>query len=627
MSDINSSTSPIETQENVGADYDFDSVKRIPFYFGSEDKPLLGWLHTTDSKQHSNTGVIICPPLAVEYMNSYRSMRYVADYFALAGIPALRFDYHGTGDSSGVEEDEDRLESWQWSIDQAIEQLKTITGCTKYGLFGFRIGATLAALVAERIPVEFLILWATLNSGKKYIREIKLIQKTGKIQSNDNDDLLLEAGGMGYWEQTANDISKINLMNITPRAKRILVIPRDEQTTDTELYDVWKENDLCVDRVNLIGSTLMLVDAHLTVVPHQSIQDIVQWVQKDLDKNLITNKIQTITQNHPTSANINHASHSQKIALQDNSTVKESILYFGAKNENIAILTETDKSKDSNLPTVLILNSGANHRVGPSRLYVSIARELSLMGFRCLRIDVPGIGDSIISSQALENIEYINSSSHKILEATKALTPNPLNNDFILMGLCSGAYFSFHAALELSGVTIAESILINPLTFYWEEGMTADTSPTKDFSIWNWYKHAITNQDSWIKLIQGKIDYKSLATAIQNRIIMKFTSSFKYLKHTETLKNINKHREQLPADLIKITDKNIQIQFILSRSDPGHDILMTNAGKTIKKLQRSNKIDIKFIEDADHTFSKYKPRRNLIYTITQHFKEKINKNN
>ncbi|VAW92768.1 hypothetical protein MNBD_GAMMA23-344 [hydrothermal vent metagenome] len=598
----------------------FYSVKRYPFYFGSKEKPLLGWLHTTSAQQHSSTGIIICPPLAVEYMNSYRSLRYIADYFALAGIPAIRFDYHGTGDSSGIEEDDNRLDNWLWSINQAIEQLKTLTGCEKFGLFGFRMGATLASLVAKTTPTEFLILWAALDSGKKYIREIKLLQMTSKIQPNNQNESLLEAGGMGYWAQTADDLGKINLTKMTPQAKRILIVPRDEQATDTKLLQAWKQHDLNIEQINDVGSAQMLVDAHQTIVPHQAIQNVIQWVQKDLDKNTISNPIQSIQQKIARYADITHINGCSSTS-QENQTVRESIFYYGADNQHFAILTETEKSKKSALPTVIIANSGANHRVGPSRLYVLIARELSLMGFRCLRVDVPGIGDSIAPNQELENIEYITSSSKRILEVIEALQCNS-NSQFILMGLCSGAYFSFHAALDLTKINITESILINPLTFYWDEGMSEHNSPTKHFSTWNWYKKALASPNSWIKLLKGKIDFKSLFQAVKNRVEIRLMSKLSHITQNETVKNANKHRHQLGLDLAKIANNNTHIQFILARNDPGYDILMTNAGKTVKKLQKTNKINIAFVENADHTFSKYKPRCKTIHTLVQLLKDR-----
>ena len=189
------------------------------------------------------------------------------------------------------------------------------------------------------------------------------------------------------------------------------------------------------------------------------------------------------------------------------------------------------------------------------------------------------------------------------------------------MGLCSGAYFSFQAALKLQDLNISECILINPLTFYWDKNTSEDNSPTKEFRIWNWYKKAITSQHSWKKLLKGQIDFKGLIAAIKNRLQTKLTSKYKY--QSSTVKNRNKHKQQLASDLSSIAAKGTTIQFLLSRNDPGYDILITHAGRTVKKLQKRNLLNINFIENADHTFSKYIPRSDLIKIIHKNFKIKI----
>ena len=605
---------------NNNQEIEFTKIKRTPLYFGSEDKPLLGWLHTSNSHNNSQTGLILCQPLAIEYMNAYRSMRYVADYFALAGIPTIRFDYHGTGDSVGIEEDKDRLDDWIWSIKQAASTLKEITKCVNLGLFGFRMGATLATLFAEHEEVDFLVLWAALNNGKKYIREIKLLQMTNKIQPSDSSSNLLEAGGMGYWPQTKTSIEKINLTTITPKSKNILIIPRDEQISDTELYDDWQNKGLNVEKENFIGSSLMLVDSHFTEVPHETIQSIVNWVDSKNKGDFAPSEIK-LEQPKSTSTfyhrNINYQNEPRY-----KEKITEKIFYYGESSRNFAILTEPKKVQNTQLPTILISNAGANHRVGPSRLYTLIARELGLLGFTCLRLDVPGIGDSISPSLKNENIEYIESPSTHLKNIADKLMSDNDSSEFIFMGLCSGAYFSFHAALELDELDISEAILINPLTFYWEQGTTIENSPTKGFSNWNWYKLALTKPTSWIKLAKGNIDFKSLYMAIKNRITTKLKLNF-LPSFTQKQNNFDMHKQQLAMDLTKITDRNIHLQFVLARNDPGYDILTTNAGRKLSKLRKQNKINIEFIENADHTFSKYKPRQDVIDFIINHFKEKL----
>src|SRR6185295_20136065 len=44
----------------------------------------------------------------------------------------------------------------------------------------------------------------------------------------------------------------------------------------------------------------------------------------------------------------------------------------------------------------ILLNAGVIHRVGPSRLYVYLARELAALGCVAARFDHSGIGDSTV---------------------------------------------------------------------------------------------------------------------------------------------------------------------------------------------------------------------------------------
>jgi len=56
----------------------------------------LGWLHSDGG---SNRGVVICPGGDYEALSIHQTFRVLADRIAAAGLPTLRFDYPGTGDS------------------------------------------------------------------------------------------------------------------------------------------------------------------------------------------------------------------------------------------------------------------------------------------------------------------------------------------------------------------------------------------------------------------------------------------------------------------------------------------------------------------------------------------------
>jgi len=622
----------------------FSTIQRTPFYFGKPDKPLMGWVHTAKDVPPQTSCVLICPPLALEYMNSYRSLRHVADYFALAGIPAMRFDYHGTGDSSGTNLDENRMPDWLSSIELAYHHIQKITGINKVGLFGFRMGATFGAITAEKIAYDFMVLWDPIERGKRFVREIKTLQKTSAI-AEDDSHTLLEAGGGVYWQATAKAIQSINLTDCKPMASRILVIPGDSLSINRKLLDSYESKGVLTEQLSLEGSSNMLVDAHLTKVPHQSITKMVSWVQTSLTSTQsskgnsnIYDSEQQATPNLSgiqsealikQSCQITYSGNDPESYNKQDFKVNETLIYFGEQHDRFAIETEPVKGRNKQLPIVVISNSGTNHRVGPSRLYVQLARQLAGLGFLVYRIDLPGIGDSIADNRSDENIEYQDMGSQEILAFISKISRQHKGAEFVITGLCSGAYFSFHTAKDSNQQNIAEIIMINPLTFYWEKGMTADSSPARNFSAWNWYKKAILSPTSWKKLFSGNIKYTYLIRIIYQRLKIKiqllwgslFAFKFALLKRKANDGTINAIKNDLGLDLESIS-KTTQLSFLFSRSDPGYDLLTTLGGAKVRRMIKSKKIRIEFVENADHTFSKLVPRQKAIISIIEHLKNR-----
>jgi hypothetical protein len=73
------------------------------------------------------------------------------------------------------------------------------------------------------------------------------------------------------------------------------------------------------------------------------------------------------------------------------SAVREEALSFGDGGRLFGILSEPGRGART---AVIFLNADANHRVGPNRLYVSLARDLAARGYPAFRFDVGGLGDS-----------------------------------------------------------------------------------------------------------------------------------------------------------------------------------------------------------------------------------------
>src|SRR5271169_3217157 len=72
-------------------------------YFDSGKQTLFGWLHRPPAAATANLGLVICKPFGYEALCSHRGLRAFAEAAAALGIPTLRVDYLGTGDSAEID--------------------------------------------------------------------------------------------------------------------------------------------------------------------------------------------------------------------------------------------------------------------------------------------------------------------------------------------------------------------------------------------------------------------------------------------------------------------------------------------------------------------------------------------
>lgn len=145
--------------------------------------------------------------------------------------------------------------------------------------------------------------------------------------------------------------------------------------------------------------------------------------------------------------------------------MNERAIRFGAHNALVGVLTEPSEP-DAERPTIVFLNSGILHHVGASRLYVRLARRLADLGFRSLRFDLAGVGDSEPRRDALGPME---SALRDGAEALDYLARTRGADQFVLAGLCSGSDMAFHLALRdprVTGIVNLDAWAYRTLRYY-----------------------------------------------------------------------------------------------------------------------------------------------------------------
>jgi len=596
-------------------------VRRTPLYFGPDNDSLFGWYHTPQLRAAFRTALVICPPVGYEYVHAHRGLRHLADSLAASGLPVLRFDYHGTGDSGGLNQDPDRLADWLESIRQAIRAIRDLSTCDEVGLIGLRMGASFAAMIAAEMDVGPLVLWEPCIQGRRFVRELKALHMTASSQPDESAQETgdIESAGFVITAQTARDLGEIKLREIKPRATRILICQRDDLPEDNSLREAWSAQGLSVEQIRFTGYADLMAETHFTRVPVQAIADIDAWLCRQAVPPAAgaSEEPASVMARQQARIGLRHYLQSDQTAtaLQE---FEEHVLRFGDDGALFGIVSQPLSSQWQQHPTIILLNSGSVHHIGPHRLYVFLARHFAQLGFRSLRLDLSGIGDSVIADPDSENHPYTRTATRDTAAALVALKQAHPQTDFVLMGLCSGAYASFHVALDIIGERISECVLINPLTFYWKEGMTLAIPSEAHYRQWSDYRQSMRKLDKWLKLLRGQVGIREILHTVLERLRILVGLQWKAVKKRLIFKKSRQTgRGDLAEDLHKIAELERHISFIFSEHDPGYDLLITNAGAMVKKLQRQHRLSLQTISRADHTFSKNAARQVVIDSLSR----------
>jgi alpha-beta hydrolase superfamily lysophospholipase len=586
------------------------TVEREPLYFDQSrsrggEGPIFGWYHSSPGALQADCVAVICGPIGHEYTRTHRTMRHLADRLAEHGVPAVRFDYHGMGDSPGDEQDADRVAYWQASIRAAIRQARALSGRSRVCLVGVRLGATMAARVASETPVDLLVLWNPVTKGRSFVRELQAIAMSAARTATDCDGGL-ESAGFVMSAGTLDVLRGIDLMNTTYDVNdRALVLGRDDLATDQSLCEHLVAGGVACDYERVPGWLGMVADHQFTVVPDAALETIAQWVESNT---------RTWEGRSAPTPSARRGTNEFSFALDNGKSVRveEQACRFGEDGHLFGVLSRSTPPNDR--PAIIMLNAGAIHHVGPNRLYVTLARQLSAKGFACLRIDLEGLGDSVLRVEGRENHPYPLTAVDDVNAAIEFLRQRGYTR-FVTLGLCSGSHTAFHSALKLQDQAIDELILINPWVFYWVEGMSLDTS--RLFEDVAAYKKSMKDPARWKRLLRGDVDLLRIVkvgVAHARTMVQSKARTWGEVLGLGTDSRLSK-------DLKKLFAK-CRVAIFVADGDPGRDILMNDARRTATKALRTGMLRLEVIAGADHTFSQSKPRKDLVERLLAHLTQR-----
>lgn len=173
------------------------------FFFDAGGRRLYGFLHRPDPPVEApGAGLVFLDPWGEEKVRNHRLLVNLARGLAEAGVPVLRFDFFGYGDSAGDFE-EAVLGTMVDDTRHALGLLRERCGVRRTGLFGPRFGGAVALEAClEHRAADFLVLADPVLDAQAYFYKLLRSNLTSQLLIHDKvvrdrDHLVadLESGG------------------------------------------------------------------------------------------------------------------------------------------------------------------------------------------------------------------------------------------------------------------------------------------------------------------------------------------------------------------------------------------------------------------------------------------------
>jgi len=253
--------------------------------------------------------------------------------------------------------------------------------------------------------------------------------------------------------------------------------------------------------------------------------------------------------------------------------MKETVLRFGPNKGLMGILTNPDNCL-ADSPVAVILNAGITHRVGPFRLHVHLARRLAAQGFRVLRLDLSGRGDSQIRIGKQSNEER---AKLDVQDAFDCLAEKLGVSKFVLIGLCSGAFDSHQVSVNddrVVGAVFMDGIVFRTPGFYLRNSLR------------------FLRPRYWRNAIKRRIGRKSAPSKTQKEA-KEMAEAFFYSDGLD--------RESTRQDLESLVQRGVRMLFLYT--DGYDDICGRAQFREMYGLQPdSNLLQLEYYDKSEHTY-------------------------
>ncbi|MFM0739774.1 alpha/beta hydrolase [Paraburkholderia xenovorans] len=559
-----------------------------PVVFGD----CFGWLHPAAGDR----GVVLCNPFGYDALCTHRGWRQLAERIAATGMPVLRFDYPGAGDSAASEDDPQRLDAWLDSIVDATRFLRETTGVTGVSLAGLRFGATLAALAAQRLgDIDSLVLLGPAISGRNYLRELRAHRQTWmSTPAGINADPIadpeqyVEAFGFGLQGADVAKVGSLDLCRDTAApARRVLLLDSSDRNRATKLAERYAAHGVSVEQDTFDEQDRFVLDALYSEEPVAAFSRVTEWLAQSVEQNAGQHAGQSA---HHTSQPLS----SDTPALRLEHATERPVVfgnYFGIYCEPRVPSTDANGAL---LPAMLFCNTGASHHIGDGRIFVLFARRLAALGIASLRMDLGGLGDATPRALTITlDTIYSDTSCDDAAAGVDWLVAQG-HSRVVMFGVCGGAFVALHACARHPNLVGGYGV--NLQKFIWDGA--AREPGAHQFAATNVYWRAALTREKWSRALHGQSHPLRIASVVGKRIARRcWLAGAGWVEHRTGW--------QLTRNAVRdivhtLQTKRVQMRLVYGEFDVGLDEARVQFGARLGGLLRYPRVCVATLPKLDH---------------------------
>ena len=561
----------------------------------------FGWLHEpapgSGPEPGPALGVVLCAAFAQEEICTHHGLMLLADRLAAAGMPTLRFDYLGTGDSADIGTGVDvSLASLSDDVAHAVDALRQECAVGAVALCGLRLGAAVAVQAAARIAdIAGVALLAPVIDGRTFLRETRAAAGVAPLAQLDpvppiDAGLPLNTNGFRWSGALQVEVAGIELTRLPAPAPQVMLATIRRDRRAPAYAAMLREAGVAVAEQPFADYDAYMLDPTVHVTPHATFAAVEAWL-RDLP---------------PGTARVAASAPVTIEGTLAGDDFEELPQRFGPDDRVFGMLCRP-RSGTTAPVAAMLLQEGSSHHIGNGRAYVALARRLAAAGIASLRMDLTGMGDSPAGGN--DRSPYFDPERYGEAVSGIDLLAAAGAPRVVAFGLCSGAHLAFQ--IGVADPRVAGIYLINLPKFVWDYGddirpFTRDSKRTLRA-----YLRSMRTLSAYRRVLRGEGDLTGIARVLARRAVNGGIEAIRGLRAPPPGSDRAIVRDQMR----RLSARGVETLLFFTDDDVGLTDMTRHFGRGARRMKAHAPARMIVMPRADHHFNGTDVRRRYIDAV------------